>query len=409
MSRIAFALAVVFAIVWVPVMLGWSAEPGRETPPAAAATSEKPAPPPPTAPPSPPPTAKSRSSVRGSSAVRASGAGYPSGAMPPGGMPPGYPTSGMPPGSRPSSSEAGPPPQPGFSPSAAGGADPAAARRAPAAAPAQAVLILQAGQGPRPHVRQVVPLNSVPAVDLANSLGQLLRAEAEAFPRRAGQNVSIVAEPAGNSLVLGGPADAIEEVKRLVAQLDRPAPMVALDVVLANAPRAEAAAAPEPRDKPAPAAAAPLRVVARPATMEVLANARLTVLGGTAAQLQLMLREATITGTMISPSGQTNNLTYQNVGTIVQITPRVGPDGVVRMDIRVESSGLGPREEGVVIAAPKEGEPTRAAAIETLIAQATVSIPAGQTIVLAEGTPKPKSPKQRLVLVTPHVLPMRGP
>ena len=68
-----------------------------------------------------------------------------------------------------------------------------------------------------------------------------------------------------------------------------------------------------------------------------------------------------------------------------------------------------PHEEGVVIAAPKEGEPTRAAVIETLSTKATVSIPAGQTIVLAEGTPKAKSPKQRLVLVTPHVLPMSGP
>jgi len=112
---------------------------------------------------------------------------------------------------------------------------------------------------------------------------------------------------------------------------------------------------------------------------------------------------------MMTPLGQTNNLSYNSVGTIVQITPRVGPEGVVWMDISVESSGHGPREEGVVIAAPKEGEPTRAAAIETLMAKATVSIPAGQTAVLAEGTPKPKSPKQRPVLVTPHVLPMRGP
>jgi type II secretory pathway component GspD/PulD (secretin) len=332
--------------------------------------------------------------------VRGSGVGYPPGAMPPGyptgEMPPGYPAPGMPPGSRPPSSEAGPPPQPGFSRSATGGAEPAPARRAPPPTPARAVPILEAGKGPRPHVRLVVPLNSVPAADLATSLGQLLRAEAEAFPRPAGQNVSIVAEPLGNTLLLGGPADTIEEVKRLVAQLDRPASMVALEVVIANAPRAEAAAA-------------PLRVVARPATMEVLANARLTVLDGNSAQLQLGLREATIVGAAMTPLGQTNNLTYDSMGTNVQITPRVSPDGVVRMDISVESSGRGPREEGMVIFAPKEGEPTRAAAIETLMAQATVSVPAGQTIVLAEGSPKLKSPKQRLVLVTPHVLPMSGP
>jgi type II secretory pathway component GspD/PulD (secretin) len=249
----------------------------------------------------------------------------------------------------------------------------------------------------------------VPAADLASSLGQLLRAEAGAFPHRATQNVSIVAEPMGNTLLLSGPADTIEEVQRLVAQLDRPASMVALEVVVANAPWAEATASPGPQGKAAPAPAGPLRVVARPATMDVLANARLTVLGNNPAHLHLGLRAATVVGTSIMPFGQTNVLNYESMGTMVQITPRVAPDEVVWLDISVESSGHGPREEGVVIVAPKQGEPTRVAAVETLTAHTTVSVPAGQTIVLAEGTPKPKSAKQRLVLITPHVLPLSGP
>jgi len=278
-----------------------------------------------------------------------------------------------------------------------------------APAPAEAVPVIAAGQGPRAHVRKVVALKSVPAVDLASSLGQLLRAEAEAMPHRATQGVSIVAEPVGNQLVLGGPAAAVEEIVGLVAQLDRSAAMVVLDVVLADAPMDQTGeAAVTPGSKPAGGAGGGLRVVARPEKMEVLAHARLAVLAGLSAHLQVGGQKGRISGTTLTKAGQVNMIDLTSVGTGVQITPKVGPDGLVQMKIEVDSSGSGPTEEGPPISISSKGEVVRAAATETLSAKATVRVPAGQTIVLAEGTPKPRSAKQRLVLITAQVLPMSG-
>jgi len=407
MSRIAFSLAVIVAILGVAVSVAWTGEPGRETPPAAA-SAEKPAPAAPAAkaaPAAPGPSA-SRASADKSADPTSAAKSRRRFAMPtpepsgPGGpeYPPRYSPSGMPPAVRP------PSPEPGSPPPSEGRRGPSAPR---VAMPAEVVPVVQAGQGPRPHVRRVVRLTSTPAADLARSLGQLLSAEAEA--RGAGQRLSIAAEPTGNCLVLGGPADAVEEIMRLVAQLDRPAAMVALDVVVADAPAAQAAAAAAPPEgKPAPAAAGQLRVVAWPEKMEVLAHARLSVLDGNAAHLQVSLDEARITGVSQSSAGQMNSISYVSMGTLVQITPRVGPEGVVLMKIDVASSRSGPIEDGMPISVSAAGEVLRTPAVETLSAKASVRVAAGQTIVLAEAAPKPKSAKQRLVFVTPQVLPMSG-
>jgi type II secretory pathway component GspD/PulD (secretin) len=103
-----------------------------------------------------------------------------------------------------------------------------------------------------------------------------------------------------------------------------------------------------------------------------------------------------------------NSISYVSMGTLVQITPRVGPEGVVLMKIDVASSRSGPIEDGTPISVSAAGEVLRTPAVETLSAKASVRVAAGQTIVLAEAAPKPKSAKQRLVLVTPQVLPISG-
>jgi len=101
------------------------------------------------------------------------------------------------------------------------------------------VPVVPAKEGQREHKRVVLPLRGVPAMDLANTLIQLLGAEGKAVPEASKRSVVIVADPISNSLVIGGPPDAIDEVVPLVEQLDRPAVMVQLEVVIAEAPAAE--------------------------------------------------------------------------------------------------------------------------------------------------------------------------
>jgi len=271
------------------------------------------------------------------------------------------------------------------------------------------VPVVPAKDGQREHRRLVVLLRGVPAIDLANTLNLLLGAEGKAVPEASKRSVVIVADPISNSLVIGGPPDAIEEVVRLAELLDRPAMMVQLEVLIADAPAAElmpVPGAPNPDAKKARGDAGPLRIVEKPAQMEVLARARLSTLDNQAAFLHVGRREARLSGTSLSPMGRASSVTMENVGTIVGFTPRVGSDRAVTIAIDVEDSQLGRPEEGAILAAPKEGEPLRVPNTETFSVQATLRIPDGQTVVLGGLTRQAKPGHERLLLVTAHVLPI---
>jgi len=273
------------------------------------------------------------------------------------------------------------------------------------------VPVVPAKEGQREHKRVVLPLRGVPAMDLANTLIQLLGAEGKAVPEASKRSVVIVADPISNSLVIGGPPDAIDEVVPLVEQLDRPAVMVQLEVVIAEAPAAElkpVPGAPKPEGKKPRGDAGQPRIFERPARMEVLARARLTTLDNQAAFLHVGRREARVSGTSLSPMGRASSVTFENVGTIVGFTPRVAADRSITIAIDVEDSQLGRPEEGAILSAPKEGEPTRVPNTETFTVQATLRIPDGQTLVLGGLARQAKPGHERLLLVTAHVLPVGG-
>jgi len=119
-------------------------------------------------------------------------------------------------------------------------------------------------------------------------------------------------------------------------------------------------------------------------------------------------REARVVGTHVSAGGRMNQVNLENVGTIVNVVPRVGPDRVVTLDLKVEDSRLGPLEEGTIVSAPSQGEPVRTPNVDTFTAQTTLRIPDGETLVLGGMVRQPKSARQRVLLVTPHVLRMDG-
>jgi type II secretory pathway component GspD/PulD (secretin) len=134
----------------------------------------------------------------------------------------------------------------------------------------------------------------------------------------------------------------------------------------------------------------------------------LTTLDSQPAHIQVGRREPRITGVNMSQVGRSNTITLENVGTILKFTPRVGADRVVTLELNVEDSRLGPAEEGAVVVAPTQGEVIRSPVIDTLSVQTTLRIPDGQTVVLGGMARQAKAGKQRVILVTPHVLPIGG-
>ena len=79
---------------------------------------------------------------------------------------------------------------------------------------------------------------------------------------------------------------------------------------------------------------------------------------------------------------QVNNITLENVGLILGVTPRISPDGLVVMEIDAEKSEVGPEAEGIPVSIAANGQVIRSPRIDTTTAQTTVSAMDGQTIVL---------------------------
>ena len=271
---------------------------------------------------------------------------------------------------------------------------------------------------PVKYRRTVYRLGALPVVDVARTLEQVFRAEGKVVLKAvSAQQIVIVPEATGNSLIVSGPPEAVEEVGRLIKDLDHPAAMVRLEVVIARSPTGPSAAATSPPStanktdaatKTTPAkkfGGEQLQVVPKPDELEVLVRGQVTTLDSQPAFLQMGQRVPRVTGTTAGPTGTTSSVSLENVGFIVGLTPRVSPDGAVTMELDVEESHLGSAEEGAPLATPKDGPPIRSPNVETLMSQTTVRIPDGRTITLAGIERQGQSGKQRFILVTPHVLP----
>ncbi len=279
---------------------------------------------------------------------------------------------------------------------------------------AGAAVAREAGPPAAPgHVRAVVRLKGAPATDAANTLLQLLGQERKAAPADAARSVVIVPDAVSNSIVLGGPSEAVADVRKLIEELDRPAMMVQIEVVLADVPVDKPGAGPEPaKDEKTKPAAKMVRAGDLPQGAEVLVRAQLTTLENSPARLQMGSREPRITGSTASPRGRVNSLDFENVGTVLALTPRVGPDRSVTLEIEVEDSRLGPREEGAAVAATPEGESVHTPGTDVFSAKATVRIPDGHS-ALVGGMSRPAKPargeaKARVILVSPRVLAVGG-
>jgi hypothetical protein len=283
------------------------------------------------------------------------------------------------------------------------------------------------------HTRCVLPLKNSPATQLAQTITKLFATEQQQQQQTGrfelAAYTAIVPDTVSNCLIVSGSAEAVNEVKSMVAQLDRAAMMVRLDVVLGDVPMASAPVA------GAGAKATATKLLTNPADakdlrkqMEVLFEAQLTTLDNQPACLKASRVEPSISSVsmspMLSPSSRqsrltpeqlqqiqmqqqqmqrTNSVTMQNVGTVLSLTPRVNVDGVVTMQLDINDSRLGPKDEGVPLYTPATGEPVRAPVTDTMTLQTTIKVANGQTLVLSSIARQAKNGKQRVLLVTPHV------
>lgn len=271
--------------------------------------------------------------------------------------------------------------------------------------PAKQMTMVPSQDGEHRHTRLVYGLKNAPASELANTLTTLFQAEAQGERSDAARRVVIVPDVLSNSLILSGSPEVVSEVQRLAEQLDRPAVMVRLEFVLVRLPAG---------DKPAGKGSGTKRSEtldrnSLPEQSEIVVRGELTTLDNQKARLLVGRNEPRITSSNVTTHGAAvNSITYRNTGTTLSMTPRVAADRTVALAVEVEDSRSGPIEEGTPITVPSQGEPTRVPNDEMFSTQTTVQIADGKTATVAGMGRDPKSRKQYLLLLTPHILSMSG-
>ena len=274
---------------------------------------------------------------------------------------------------------------------------------------------------------------------MANTLSTLLREL-----RTAGQlpgEVIVVPEAVTNSLVISATLEDLEQVTRLVEQLDRRPQSVRVELLIAEVqqkgkPRTPArkrssgnagrktrsdrgkqparpnaavklpaeAVGPE-RSKSKEGVRRQLRSLQGAGQLKVLNRPQITTLDNQPAHIHIgqkipVFRTA---GGKEGPSRTT--VAYEEVGVIVGIWPRISPNGRVTMEINVEKSELGSAAEGVPAGVLDSGKVLRLPRIETTTLQATVSVADGESAVLGGLTVESGSQRSKLIImVTPHIV-----
>jgi type II secretory pathway component GspD/PulD (secretin) len=126
-----------------------------------------------------------------------------------------------------------------------------------------------------------------------------------------------------------------------------------------------------------------LRALQEKRRLEVLSRPQLMAIDGQTGYVQVGQNVPRILATNIDPlGGQTNSITYEAVGLILQVQPRISPDGLVVMQIQANKSEVGPEAEGIPISVSNNGQVLRAPRIEITQALTTVSALSGQTVIL---------------------------
>ena len=165
--------------------------------------------------------------------------------------------------------------------------------------------------------------------------------------------------------------------------------LVAIEILIADLVVAD-----EPdKDEAADAAVARVRDAEKQGKLSRVTRLRLTTLSDQQAMAQFGERAAVPTGRASFPGGRgggemATSFTYQNVGTIAQITPRIEGNKVI-MECNVEQSRLVPKGGGPRPTAPGGSDAPQPAAafqpesIETITAKSVVQMKSGQTILLS--------------------------
>jgi type II secretory pathway component GspD/PulD (secretin) len=231
---------------------------------------------------------------------------------------------------------------------------------------------------------KVYPLKNAQATDIAGAvrsfldqdrqrITQVLGADAVGTAQRMlEREVAIVAETNSNTLLLSASPRFFDDVENLVISLDQPRPQVLIQVLLAevtldseqdlgvewnitktveNAKVATGTDLGVLNDLKTLGGFSTavtgsdynflIRALQNDGRLEVLSRPQILTADNKPATINVGQRVPIVTGSQVTPLGGTaSTIEYQDVGVSLQVTPRIGADGAVRMEVTTTNSDL---------------------------------------------------------------------
>jgi type II secretory pathway component GspD/PulD (secretin) len=227
----------------------------------------------------------------------------------------------------------------------------------------------------------VMRLGTLPAIDTAKTLNEWLSTEQNITNRPM---ATVVPVTVSNSLLVTASPDQLKKIAQIIEQLDQPVPQIRIkSVLLKLTPRdSDEGNGPTIATMPKGSIQEILAELKKQFKVRIIAQPELLAVDNTPAMLQLGGHIPRVTGANVSSRGRTNSVSMENVGTIFQATCRVSKNDRITLQIELESSEMGPKEEGVVIAESQDVGPIRTPVIETVTLQTTVTVLNGETVIL---------------------------
>jgi type II secretory pathway component GspD/PulD (secretin) len=210
-----------------------------------------------------------------------------------------------------------------------------------------------------------------------------------------------------NSLLITGNETQLEGILEIVEQLDQPLLQVRMHVVLLKLMGKEEndSGGEHVTELPKGDMEQILSELKKVGEVKVIARSQLRLLDNEPGLLQLGGRIPHVTSTTTSSRGRTNSVSIENVGTVIQATCRVSDSEKIAIQFELESSLVGDRDEGVVVAESQNAGPIVSPVIETVSVQTTIIATSGVPVIL--GGIAYRSEEQRgdmLLILQPEIV-----
>lgn len=241
------------------------------------------------------------------------------------------------------------------------------------------------------------------AKELGGVLGKHFKGDVEALP-----------DPTGGVLLISAPPALLDEVIKLLGQIDRRPRMVIVDVLIADVVQKKPERA-EPADKELdereltgsiPDVLSRVETLQKKGRLSGLKRIQVSAVEGLQATASMMESKPYSSGVAGGPAGKTSRLiNYRDMGTLMKLTPRVVGEKTVQMDINVSDARMHVPENGVKIGIDENGAPVFATEFTNAQLTTTLNVPSGQAVA-ATGTKTTSQTgqAQRLVIVAARIV-----